>query len=66
MTIKSSKWQDEYQKMIDDCEKRESRISEWEQGFVDSVGSQLGRGRHLSQRQIETLEKIWERVTRHG
>ena len=36
-----SNWTDEYLQMVDDCEKRESRLSEWEQGFIESIRSRL-------------------------
>jgi len=59
-------WQDEYQTMINDCEKREPRLSEWDAGFIDSVGKQLERDKPLPQKQIEKLEQIWERATKNG
>ena len=54
---------DEHVTMIDDCEKRESKLTDWERSFVDSISSQLAKDRPLTDRQIETLDKIWERVT---
>lgn len=54
---------DEIQSMVDDCEKRSEKLSEWEAGFIDSVSVQLGRGNSLTAKQDETLTKIWERVT---
>lgn len=54
---------DEHLTLIEDCEKRESKLSDWERGFVDSVRSQLEKDRPLTERQTETLETIWERVT---
>lgn len=56
-------WTDEYQTMIDDCEKRESQLDDWERGSVDSVSRQLERGCSLSTKRIEKLESIWDRVT---
>lgn len=53
----------EHQQMIEDCEKRESKLTEWEAGFIDSISNQLGKGRALSDKQAQQLEKIWERVT---
>jgi hypothetical protein len=61
-----SSWQDEYQTMIDDCENRESRLSDWDRDFIGSISNQLKRGLMLSKKQIETLEKILERVTKNG
>lgn len=59
-------WTEEYAKMLDDCEKRESRMTEWEQQFCDSLSNQLARGRTPSAKQIETLDRIWEKVTASG
>lgn len=56
-------WQEPYTDMITDCMKRESKLSEWEKTFLDSIDAQLGRGHSLTAKQIETLDKIWERVT---
>lgn len=53
----------EHATMIDDCEKRESKLSDWERTFIDSIGSQLERGNSLTESQSETLDDIWERVT---
>ena len=52
--------------MIADCEARESRLSEWEAGFIDSLSKQIERGRSLTEKQDETLNKIWDKVTENG
>ena len=54
---------EEVQQMIEDCQARESKLSEWEQGFIDSIDSQLGNGNGISEKQYEKLSDIWERVT---
>lgn len=54
---------DEHATMIEDCEKRESKLSDWERSFVDSISMQLSQGRSLTAKQAETLDTIWERVT---
>lgn len=59
-------WTDEYTTMLDDCEARESRLSDWERGFVDSLRKQLEGGRRPSQKQIDTLDSIWEKATARG
>ena len=59
----SAHWSDEYDRMLTDCEKRESKLSEWEIGFIDSLGMQIAAGRTPTAKQIEKLEAIWERVT---
>lgn len=56
-------WSDEYARMLEDCEKRESQLSEWEASFVDSLSDQISRGRQPTPKQIEKLDDIWERVT---
>lgn len=56
-------WTDEYATMLEDCEKRESKLTAWEAGFVDSLSKQIADGRTPSPKQIEKLDAIWERVT---
>ena len=57
---------DEYLQMIEDCEARESRITEWEAGFLDSIKRHLENGRYLSGKQVGILDGIWERATAKG
>lgn len=57
---------DELKLMIHDCEQRESRLTEWERTFIDSINDQLGRGRSLTPKQADTLEAIWDRATAKG
>ena len=59
-------WADEYLTMLDDCEKRESRLTDWERGFVDSLRRQLEQGRRPSEKQVESLDAVWERATARG
>lgn len=59
-------WVDEYLTLVEDCEKRESRLTEWEVGFVDSIRNRLEKEQPLSAKQTETLDKIWDRVTARG
>jgi hypothetical protein len=61
-----STWSDEYLQMVTDCENRESRVNDWERGFLDGVRYRLESGEGISPRQIETLDRIWERVTADG
>lgn len=56
-------WADEYLTLLDDCEKREERLTDWERGFVDSLRSQLEKDRRPSAKQIDALDGIWERAT---
>lgn len=54
---------DEHQQMVQDCENRESKLTDWERGFIDSIGRQLAASKPLSEKQAETLDAIWERIT---
>lgn len=54
---------DEHLTMVTDCENRESKLTDWERTFIDSIRSQLEASRPLSEKQRETLDRIWERVT---
>ncbi len=59
-------WQDEYMTLIADCETRESRLTDWERKFVDSLRSQIENGRTPNRTQIETLDEVWEKATARG
>ncbi len=61
--MKDKSWQDEYLTMIEDCEKRESRLSEWEVEFMDSIRIQVESGKMLSPKQLGILDRVWERAT---
>ena len=39
---------DESETMIEDCMAREGKLSDWEVGFIQSLGEQLGRGKTLN------------------
>lgn len=52
--------------MIDDCEDRESRLTDWERGFLESIREQIEDGRVLTEKQSAKLDAIWERVTAQG
>ena len=59
-------WVDEYMQMVDDCEKREARLTEWEVGFIDSIRNRLEKEIPLTPRQADTLDNVWERATSNG
>lgn len=51
--------------MIEDCENRCEKMTEWEVTFIDSLKHQLARsGGSPSPKQEEILDRIWEKVTR--
>jgi len=37
----------------------DSKFSEWERGFIASLTRQVGQGRRLTEKQRNTLERIW-------
>lgn len=51
--------------MIEDCEKRQEHLSEWECNFIDSISRQIQK-KDLTQKQYETLESVWEKATKRG
>lgn len=51
----------EYQTMIDDLERHESRLTEWERDFLDSIGNRLAEDTPLTNKQKEVLSRIWEK-----
>ena len=61
-----SSYLDEYRQLVSDCEARESRLTDWQRGFISSIGERLDREIALSPKQIETLSDIWERATAKG
>ena len=56
----------EHQQLVDDCEARESRLSDWERGFIDSLKARLASHAALTTTQAQKLDEIWERVTAKG
>ena len=61
-----SNWTEEYLQQVEDCEARESRLTEWEQGFIASIRDQLEAERPLSRAQTTKLDQIWEAATERG
>lgn len=61
-----SSWASEYLTQIEDCEERESKLTEWEHGFIASLREQLENDRRPTAKQIETLDNIWEKATSKG
>lgn len=54
---------EDHTQMITDCVNRESKLSDWERSFIDSISMQLSKGKSLTDKQAETLDSIWEKVT---
>ena len=59
-------WADEYVTMLEDCEMRSDKLTDWECGFVDSLQKQIADGRRPSEKQVDTLDNIWSRATARG
>ena len=57
---------EEQTSMIEDCQKRESQLTDWEVKFLDSTDHLMGKGFGLTMPQDKTLTDIWERVTANG
>lgn len=61
-----SDWAKEYLQQVEDCENRESRLNDWQRGFIDSLKTQIIAGRHPTPRQVEKLDEAWEQATKRG
>lgn len=57
---------EEHQTMIEDCEARESRLSDWERSFIDSIKRKLAEGRTLTKNEASKLDDVWEHATARG
>lgn len=49
--------------LIEDCEARESRLNDWERGFLDSIRRRIEAGDSLTEKQTDILNKTWEKAT---
>lgn len=54
---------DDIDQLIEDCERRSDKLTDWEAQFVDSIRRQFDERGSLSPKQIEKLEEVWERIT---
>ncbi len=61
-----SDWTSEYILMIEDCEDRAENCTEWEITFLDSLKRSIAQGLRPTVKQIEVLDRIWERATKRG
>lgn len=53
-----------FEQLLDDCEEHDSKLSDWERDFLDSIRGYICRSDYMTSSQIATLEQIWERATR--
>lgn len=56
----------EISEMIQDCLDLDEHLSEWEADFMFSLDEQMSNRDWISEKQYNTLEKIWNRVTARG
>lgn len=54
---------EEAMSMIEDCIKRDNKMSAWECDFIESIKDQLVMNGKLSDKQMSILNNIWEKVT---
>lgn len=59
-------WTSEYVTLIEDCENRSERMTDWEVGFIDDLSNQIAADRRPTDKQAACLNEIWERVTARG
>lgn len=52
--------------MLKDIAKRLQRLNEWEIGFIVNVEDRFLKGQSLSKKQLDTLDKIYEKATENG
>ena len=50
------------QTQIDVCIEEEEKLNDWENRFIESISNQLTEIGILSERQKETLKKLYDRV----
>ena len=54
---------DDIESMIEDCMRRESKLSNWEREFIQSIDEWFRENESLTERQEEILTKIWDKLT---
>jgi hypothetical protein len=54
---------DDAMQLVNDCMARESKLTNWERDFIDSIEKQLAANRGLTEKQYDRLSAIWEKVT---
>jgi len=54
---------DDTELMIKDCLKRKTKLSHDENKFIHSISNQYNTHGSLTDKQLELLDQIWDRVT---
>jgi hypothetical protein len=58
----SDTFKDECLQMLEDCEKRESQLTDWEVNFIDSLNDWMVKHGSLTEKQYMKLETVWEKL----
>jgi len=61
-----SDWTTEYITLIEDCEARSERLTEWESSFINSLKQQIASGRRPTVKQEDILDSVWKKATAKG
>lgn len=48
--------------MIESCLDNPGRLSDWENNFIESISEQLDRVGTISEKQLEVLDRIYQKV----
>lgn len=54
---------DDYAQLVEDCNNRDTKMTDWEQRFISDMDRRLQQGDVLTERQREKIVEIWERIT---
>ena len=57
-------WRQPYRDMIEKCRENDRSINAWEADFLDSIEDWFNNSESLSVKQVETLERIYNKATR--
>ena len=59
-------WTDAYYDTIKACRRQKHLLKQWDISFLDSIENYLNQEKPLTHKQIQALDKIWQRVTKFG
>lgn len=62
----SDAWKEQYLSLISDCETRDKQLTDWEREFCASLRKQIEAGKIPSPKQVDTLDRLWEKATKRG
>lgn len=61
--LNTEPWTDELTTLLEDCEKREAKLTAWEHDLIVNVRDYRDAGRPMSKKQVQALNDAWDRVT---